>query len=294
MRVSDLGRAQAALHNLHLHMESMERARNQVATGKRINRPSDDVGGTSRALALRSTMSANQQAQRNVADGTTWVRLADTALQDVVSRLHRAKELAVTGGSSTSLGASRGLADEVAALRDDLLELANTRHQGKGLFAGFSADDAVVQTATGWEYGGDDGEIHRRIAENTSVTINVRADDVFGFTSGRDVFTVLDDLEARLRAGDATGSGALIDDIGVALDSVLAGLTRLGGAGERLDAARDRLDGNLITLRENLSAVEDADLAGAVVSLEMQSAAYEAALAALRSIDFASLARFLG
>ena len=75
---------------------------------------------------------------------------------------------------------------------------------------------------------------------------------------------------------------------------VAEGLAGLGGAGERLDAARSRLDGDLLTIRENLSSLEDADLAGAVVNLEMQQAAYEAALAALRSIDFASMASFLG
>jgi len=272
----------------------MERARNQLGTGKRILRPSDDVPGTSRVLSLRSTISANQQAQRNAEDGLTWVQLADTALQDVVSRLHRAKELAVTGATSTSNVAGAGLAAEVSALRDDLVELANTRHQGRGLFAGFSGEDAVAKVGSVWTYQGDQGEISRRIGEGTSVTVNVTADDVFGFTGGRDLFSVLDDLESRLLAGDSAAVGSTIDEIDAALDDALAGLSKLGGAGERLESARDRLTNDRLVLQENLSSIEDADLAGAVVGLEMQQASYQAALAAMRSIDFASLAGFLG
>jgi len=294
MRISDLGRTQGALNTLHLHMDSMERARNQLGTGKRILRPSDDVPGTSRVLSLRSTISANQQAQRNAEDGLTWVQLADTALQDVVSRLHRAKELAVTGATSTSNVAGAGLAAEVSALRDDLVELANTRHQGRGLFAGFSGEDAVAKVGSVWTYQGDQGEISRRIGEGTSVTVNVTADDVFGFTGGRDLFSVLDDLESRLLAGDSAAVGSTIDEIDAALDDALAGLSKLGGAGERLESARDRLTNDRLVLQENLSSIEDADLAGAVVGLEMQQASYQAALAAMRSIDFASLAGFLG
>jgi flagellar hook-associated protein 3 FlgL len=275
-------------------MDSLERARNQLGTGKRISRPSDDVPGTSRVLSLRSTIAAGQQAQRNVEDGLTWIQLADTALQDVVARLHRAKELAVTGATSSSTTVSEGLAAEVAALRDDLVELANTQYQGRGLFSGFADGDAVVEDASGWIYAGDGGDIQRRIGESTAVTINVTADDVFGFADGRSLFAVLDDLEARLRAGDAAAVGSSIDEIGESLDTVLAGLAKLGGSGERLEAARDRLGSDQLALRENLSSIEDADLAGAVVGLEMQQAAYQAALAALRSIDFASLAGFLG
>ncbi len=294
MRVSDLGRTESSLHQLHLHMDSMERARNQLGTGKRITRPSDDVPGTSRVLSLRSTIAANQQAQRNVADGITWIQLADTALQDVVARLHRAKELAVTGATSSNSTVSEGLAAEVAALRDDLVELANTRHQGRGLFAGVGAADAVTDTASGWSHTGDTGQIRRRIGETTSVSINVTADEVFGFAGGRDVFSVLDDLEARLRSGDTAAVSGSIDEIAGALDTVLGSLSRLGGAGERLEAAQNRLESDQLTLRENLSSIEDADLAGAVVAVEMQQAAYQAALASLRSIDFASLASFLG
>jgi len=291
MRISDLGATTAALRRLTLHMASLERARTDLGTGKRIRRPSDDIGGASRVMSLRSTVTANQQAQRNVDDALMWVNLTDTVLQDVVSRLHRAKELAVAGANATT--AADGIAAEVAALRDDFVELANTTHLGRGLFAGHRAGDAVANVAGTWTYLGDAGDVTRRISETETVTVNVTADDVFGFTSGRDLFTALDDLEARLLAGDTAAVSSSIDDIDAALDDALESLSRLGGAGERLDAARSRLSGDLLTIQENLSSLEDVDLAQAVVQLEMQQAAYEAALAALRSLDLSTLASFM-
>lgn len=292
MRISDAGTAQAGLRRLQLHMSAVERARTELGTGKRIRRPSDDVAGFSRAQALRQTAGASSQAQRNVEDGIMWSRLADTVLQDVVSRLHRAKELSVAGANSTT--SHDALADEVAALRADILDLANTRHLGRSLFGGHSSGDAVVDGGGTWSYAGDAGVVSRRIGESTTVQVNVTADDVFGFTAGRSVFESLDDLEARLRAGDTAGVSASIDDVDTALDQVLGSLATVGGVGERLEAARVRLDDDLMTVRENLSSIEDADLANSVVTLQMQQAAYEAALAALRSIDMSSLTNFIG
>jgi flagellar hook-associated protein 3 FlgL len=294
MRVSDLGLTHSTMHSLQQRLQALTGAHNQVSTGKRINRPSDDVGGTSRALALRSRLGADQQAVRNADDGLAWIGLTDTALQSVSDRLHRLRELAIRGANPTGSTDALALAEEVAGLRDELVSIANTKHRGRGLVAGTAGGDAVTRVAGTWTYTGNAGTTTRRIDEDTSVTVNVTADDVFGFSTGDDLFSALDTLEARLLAGDSAAVSTSLDDLDRGLDRVLTGLARVGTTANRIEAARERIDEGIIDLRAQLSGIEDADMAAAVVELQMSQTAYQAVLQALGTVLQTSATRFLG
>ena len=145
MRISEQALARSALHRLNLRMEDMAGAQQQLSTGRRINQPSDDIALASRALTLHSQLNAGRQAQRNADDASMWVNLADTKLQSVVTSLQRARELAIQGASSATASFAVGLADEIAAIRDEILATANTTQDGRRLFAGFSGDAAVTK-----------------------------------------------------------------------------------------------------------------------------------------------------
>ena len=294
MRVSNAAITHSALERLHRRMGSMHDMQDQISSGKRIRRPSDDVRGTSRVLALHGAIRSRQQVDRNTADGTTWVRVADSKLQDVVERLHRARELAVQGASTLGPEITKGLADEVAALREDVLSLANSRHQGRGVFAGTAASDAVSNVAGSWTFTGDTNAITRRIGDTTKVQINVTADEVFGLGSGQDLFTTLDGLEASLLAGDTSGANTAIAEIDSSLERVLGALATIGGAGSRIESAQIRNDADIIDLGEEASRIEDVDLAESITKLELEQAAYQAAIGALGNVLSASLASFLG
>ena len=81
MRISEQALARSALYRLNLRMEDMATVQEQLSTGRRINKPSDDIALASRALTLHSQQHAGTQAQRNADDGMLWVNLADTKLQ---------------------------------------------------------------------------------------------------------------------------------------------------------------------------------------------------------------------
>ena len=294
MRItSDLARFTSGVRRLSGRLEDYVRAQERLASGKRFERPSQDVAGMNRAMALRSGIRAAEQSTRNSTDGLMWTNLADTTLQAAVERLQRARELAVRGATSTNSDAHDALALEVGSIRDEIVGMANTRHRGRGLFAGYSIDDAVTKVAGVWTFTGDTGAVTRRIGENELVTVNVTADDAFGFTSGTDLFTVLDDLEAHLLAGDITGIDASIGALDGALDGVTAALAEIGSAAARIEAAQARSTDHILSLRSELGQVEDVDLAEAVMELQLQETAYRAALAAFSQAGQPSLVDFL-
>jgi flagellar hook-associated protein 3 FlgL len=265
----------------------------QLSTGKRLRRPSDDPIGMNRALELRASLRAREQESRNAADGKMWMNLADSKLQDAVGQLQRARELAGRGATYTGPQEREAIALEIGQLRDDLVSLANSQHQGRGLFSGFSGGDAVQKVAGTWTYTGDAGQINRRLGENEVVTINVTADVAFGFTAGKDVFAVLDELEAALYVDDSPSIETALADMDNSLQTVLGGLGILGARASQIETAISRNADAKITLTQQLSSLEDVDIAEAVMDLELQKTAYEAALAAFAQGSQTSLIDFL-
>jgi len=293
MRVTHLGAHHAALDRLTTRLSEYSQTQERLSTGKQLNRSSDDPIGMNRALELRATLSAREQESRNGEDGQMWLQLADTTLQDAVSQIQRARELAVRGATYVGTVEREAIATEIGHLRDDLVALANTQHQGRGLFSGFSTDDAVQNIAGTWTYTGDAGQINRRVSENEVVTINVTADAAFGFSAGDDVFTVLDDLEAALYADDAATVETAIGRLDSNLEVVLGGLGTIGARTNQIEAAAVRTSHDIQTITERLSSLEDVDIAEAVMDLELQQTAYEAALSAFARSSQTSLLDFL-
>lgn len=281
------------LRTLQDRLGSVETAQARLASGKRIHRPSDDVSGTNQSLRLHDELATTRQGARNVDDGLMWVGIADTQLQSVVSRLQRARELAVQAGSTLSAEERGAIAVEIAGIRDDVVAIANAKSQGRALFAGYSSGDAVARVGGVWTYTGDSGVTTRRVGTDSVVRVNVTGDDVFGFSTGNDVFTMLDTLEARVQAGDTSGVAASLGDIDTAISGVLDGLAVLGTAGNRLEAARARLGTDATSLETHISELEDVDLAASIMDLQLQQVAYQAALGAMNSTLQPSLIDFM-
>jgi flagellar hook-associated protein 3 FlgL len=222
-----------------------------------------------------------------------WVNLADSKLQSAVHELQRAKELAIRGASFTNGDERAAIATEIAQLRETVVGLANTHHQGRGLFSGFDAGDAVAKVAGTWTYQGDAGQVNRRISDSEVVAVNVTAYDAFGFAGTKDVFTVLDDLEAALVANDQSGIDTGIGELQSSMDTALVALTGLGAVGSRIEGAKLRIGEDIAALKAQLSNVEDVDLAEAVLEMQLQEAAYTAALGAFARSSQTSLVDFL-
>lgn len=294
MRITgDLARYTAGLERLRTRIDGQFRAQERLATGRRFTRPSEDVAGMNQAMSLRSALRVAEQRVRAAEDGATWVNLADQALQSVLGGLQRARELAVQGASSVGAEERAAIATEIAAIRDDLVSVANSRHQGRGLFAGYALDDAVTKVGGAWTYTGDGGVTTRRIGDGETVVVGLPGDQVFGIGGGTDPFSVLDGLEAALGASDTPAIQASLDGLDAAHDAVTAALTAYGAAGARLEVAGARLADRSLTLRSQLTEVEDVDVAEAIMELRLQEASYQAALAAFATSERASLVDFL-
>ena len=111
----------------------------QAATGKRINRPSDDPTAISPVLSARTQVQRSDRYIETIQSGLDRIDNMDGYLNSFENTLVRAKEINIAAvNGSLSQEDMLTYADEVHQLRENMLADANTQLDGKFLFSGFA------------------------------------------------------------------------------------------------------------------------------------------------------------
>jgi flagellin len=123
---------------LGLHTNAVNESTERLATGLRINRPSDDSGGYVYGVRLDSQIRGASAAQRNINEGISALDNGDTALDTVINNVQRIRELVVEalGGTptQTELEAGQTEINELVAKIGDLRN--NAEYNGNKLLDG--------------------------------------------------------------------------------------------------------------------------------------------------------------
>jgi len=272
MRVTDSMLRANALRSLSARATSLARAQEQVATTKRLNRPSDDPAKVREAVKLRDGLAELEQFTRNIDTADRTLSAAETAMATAGESMQRARELAIQGANDTLSPIDRQqMSLEVSQLAASLVQLASTKVGDSYIFSGYRTDIAPYASATG-PYQGDAGVSMARISPATVVPVNVFGDVVFGTA-----LAAIAALQAELAAGTRT-SAATIDALDAGQDALLAGRATVGARQNRLDETRAYLDEGVIAAKKLLSELEDVDMAQAISQLSEHQLTYEAAL----------------
>lgn len=284
------------LANLQSNLSSMSDLQSRLSSGTKIVRPSDDPSATARTMALRSDKAAVAQASRNADDGVAWLSTIDNATQASISALRRARDLTVQGASSGSVGAAsrQALATEIDGIRDSLLDLANTKLQGRSVFAGTSdsakAFDGAA-SATPYAFNGVAGStVERRISPDATVRVDADGAAIFG-NGATSVFALLDNIAADLR-GTAEVSGRLTE-IDTKLNGMLSQVADVGIRYKQVSDAQTAIAKTLQEATSSISGIEDIDQAEVIMELKMQEVAYQGALGAAARVLQPTLMDFL-
>jgi flagellar hook-associated protein 3 FlgL len=113
----------------------------EIATQKRLNKPSDDPGGMARVLDYRSQIAVIEQYLHNIGQGQTLVQTTELTLDLIDDLIDLAREIAQTHGNPGSSPAVRQLAaNEVRNLYQQLVEVINTKSGSDYIFSGHQTD----------------------------------------------------------------------------------------------------------------------------------------------------------
>ncbi|OUS16790.1 flagellar hook-associated protein 3 [Gammaproteobacteria bacterium 50_400_T64] len=162
--------------------ESLTRTQQQIASGRRIQKPSDDPSGAVKVLDIEEQIAVTDQHLRNDGFARTELFLEEGAMQGAVNVLQRVRELMIQANNDTQSEATRGtIATEMRARVDELLALANTRNaSGDYLFAGFNLDTQPFSSSGGVvTYHGDQGQRRIQVGPSSLIPVSDSGTDVF-------------------------------------------------------------------------------------------------------------------
>jgi flagellin len=233
----------------------------QLSTGKRINRASDDAAG----LAIRETMTAQitglNTAIKNANDGISLLQTADGALSETSSLLQRMRELAVLAVNDTySTAQKTAMSTEFVALASQITQIAsNTQFNGTAVISG-----------AGGTYGGV-GSFLFQVGANTTQTMAVAIVSQTLAQYGLTAATLA-------TAASATSNIALLD---AAIGTLNTQRSTIGAAVNRLTHAVDNLSNVAQNATESRSKIADTDYAQATSDLARQQIIQQAGTAML-------------
>jgi len=293
MRITHNMLADTTLRNLNANMERLDRLQDELTSGRRISRPSDDPVGVVSAMGFRSVLAEIEQYERNVDAAQSWLEASDSSLNSVTSILQRVRELAVQGASdTTAISDKQAIAAEVARLTDQVVSAANSTYAGQYLFAGYKVNVApftpVGDPPTSIAYAGDSGEIERKIDRSSAIIVNTPGDAVFN-----QVFSTLIALRDDLNSGNSSAVSARIGDIDQAMQLVLSARGSIGAKVNRLSTQKNSLEDMKTNVTGLLSRIQDVDMVEAATEFATQQNIYKAALAAGAKAIQPSLLDFL-
>ena len=299
VRITDLGMMESRMAWMRQGQSRVAAAEQEIATGRRINKPSDNPSESARLMRHDLRLQRVSQFARNNDNAKLWVGTADQALQTGASYLERARTLAVQAGNDTTLGAqeSRAIAADVRSIAQGMMAMANTKISGRAIFAG-TADSDGAYDATTLDYVGDTGQVTRSLDTDETVVVGYHGPDIFGDANPADpmngnVFEMLGALADAIEAGDNTQIRAGIEAVDTAMARVGTVQGRVGAAAQQLDAAETRQGAEKLNTEEHISKIRDVDIADAVIRLRSAEVSYEATMSATSRALSRSLLDFI-
>jgi flagellar hook-associated protein 3 FlgL len=287
MRITNQMTANNVTTQLRRQTEQMAKTQEQIITGKRINRLSDDPAGTTRVLSYRHTISNLEQYNENITSGKLHIDTLDNTLEMVTQLVREAKEIAY----DTVPAMRTELAADVATIREQIFQMANYQIDGKYVFSGDATNTAPYNSTT-WLYNGDNGTKNVMIGNNMQADITVEGEAVFG-PDGSNIFNVLNDLEAALTLPDPAAIESQIARLDTAADRIETVRARNAGVHKRLEATENHYAYFKQNVQEMLTKTEDSDVAEAIINFKVQQTTYESTLATSSMILQKSLIDFL-
>ncbi|MBM7096847.1 flagellar hook-associated protein FlgL [Bacillus sp. H-16] len=146
MRVTQSMLSNNSLRHLSQSYQQLHTLQNQLATGKKISRASEDPVVAMNGMRYRTQVTEIEQFKRNLGEVNNWMDNSDATLDKVAHSLHRVRELTVQASNDTYEGTQRdNIAKEVEELRKHLQSLANTKSNGKYIFNGTNTTNEPVR-----------------------------------------------------------------------------------------------------------------------------------------------------
>ena len=128
---------------LNLHTDAMAKLQEQVSTGSRINRISDDPAASYRVLGLNTNVKSLENYINNLSEVISILELSSTIIEDITSNFTETQIRLTQISSGIYDEAARKItAEGINDILEQIVSLANTKHMNQYLFGGTNTGSA--------------------------------------------------------------------------------------------------------------------------------------------------------
>lgn len=289
MRVTQSMLSNNMLRNLSTSYNKMGKLQEQLTSGKKVNRPSDDPVTVMKGMGYRKEVDKVHQFQRNLGEATNWLDSTDDTLAHVGSALHRANELMVSVSTGTLTQEDReATLAEIKQLRATIQDLSNTKVGDKYLFSG-TKTGTPLYNGTDFETGGAfDKSIDIEVFDGVSIKANTNGSKMFS-----DIDKMFADIETAIEDEETEGLDRFITTTQSQLDAVLSERADVGARQNRVDMIKNRLEAHEVSATKQMSENEDVDYEKVITEMLTEESIHRAALSVGARIIQPSLVDFL-
>jgi flagellar hook-associated protein 3 FlgL len=300
MRVTQSMLANNMLKHLSASYANLGKYQEQLSTGKKINRPSDDPVVAMKGIAYRTNLTEIEQFKRNFSEAYNWIENSDAALDKATQALQRIRELVVQAGNDTYEATQRqAISQEIKQLTDQLVMIANTKVGDKYIFNGTNTLEPPVQmNGTSITTSSNAEEVKIELAKGIYIGVNVDPTKVFHYDAsqkGKGLFSDLQSLANDLDNPAKTGKdiNEYLGYIDQHITNLLGVRAELGARMNRIELMEDRIDSQQVIAEKMLADNEDVDMEKVITDLKTQESVHRAALAVGARIIQPTLVDFL-
>ena len=266
----------------------------QLATGSKINQPSDDPVGAAQLVQIHDLSSQTDSFQRSISSINGLLSTADSALGSVVTAMQRALSLGVEGANGTLSDTDRAaIVNELSGIQSQLISLANTSYQGNFVFSGTAETQPFVadpSASSGVRYEGNTDTNKVTIGNGYELQVNLPGSQIFS-APGADVFQSISDLMTSLE--NNSGISDAVTEVGSAYNYVTTQRVFYGNAMNQAQTQQTYLSTESVNLSQQENTVGGADIAAVASRLSSSQVAMDATLAAIGNRPQTSLFDYL-
>jgi flagellar hook-associated protein 3 FlgL len=306
---------QSQINQLGNHLNEL---RQIAASGKKLNKPSDDPSAVRPVLNSQALLRANDRYQKTMGTALDRYNNLEDHFNHMENLLTSAYETTVASLDGAYTAEDRiNLANTISQIKDELLDVANSKYDGKYIFAGFEEqttpftvnptyDPLTYDPANSltWpvQYRGDNNTFSLEISPGETVKVGISGSDLFlgdadndgAVDAGRyDIFATLTRIEDAMRTNDPAAIQGELDNLQKGTDQIRIEHGKIGNNTAKVERAMDNMQDAQISLQETLSRYQDADMIEAITNMTQQENAFEAALQVAAQVSQLSILDYL-
>ena len=263
-----------AITNFNRITSDIQQTQDKIAAGKKVLKASDDPVAAAKISFVRDQKAMLDRFATNIDRAQTRLALTENVVAESVNLMTRAYELGIQAKNDTLTAVDRlAISFEIGQIRESMMGLANSKDtNGDYLFAGYSSNTQpfVSNDAGEVQFAGDRGVHSVQISDSLRANTGLDGADVFMRVESdgavKPFFDILTSLERELQ--DGVMNDDRVSELNACIDHFAINQTRVGAEMNKLDYQRAAMERRVVLMDENLSGMEDADLAELVTELQ--------------------------